>query len=135
MAKRMRWMILGGVLTLVSVAGGAFGAMQLKGGKPLGDVFFGPNLARAEVVLVQKGQVQDYRIDRGRVKSIRGSNLELRELDGTVQVVPVAVTAQITVQGLASPFASIERGMLVTTVRLGSSPAQQVLAQFGRSGR
>jgi hypothetical protein len=133
MAKRLRWMVLGGALTLVITAGGAVGAMQLTRAKSLGDFFFGPHLARAEVVLVQKGQVHDYRIDRGRVKSLRGGVLELRELDGTVQAVPVAPTAQVTVNGQASSFASLTRGMIVTTIRDGSGPAQQVLAQLART--
>jgi hypothetical protein len=132
MVKRLRWMVAGGMLTLALVAGGAFGAMQFTRAKSLGDFFFGPRLARAEVVLVQNQQVHDYRIDRGRVKSIRGGSLELRELDGAVQVVPVAAGAQVTVNGRSAPFSAIARGMVVTTVRVGSAPAQQVLAQGTR---
>lgn len=135
MAKRLRWMVLGGVLTLVVVAGGAFGAMQLGSARPLGDFFFGPHLARAEIVLVQKGVVHDYRVDRGKVKSIRGGNLELRELDGTVQVVPVAGSAQITVNGQIASLSFITRGMTVTTIRNGEAPAQQVQASSPRTGR
>lgn len=134
MAKRIRWMVLGGVLTLGVVAGGAFGAMQLGYARPLGDFFFGPHLARAEIVLVQKGVVHDYRIDRGKVKSIRGGNLELRELDGTVQVVPVAGTAQVTLNGQVAPLSLITRGMVVTTIRDGEAPAQQVQASSPRTG-
>lgn len=132
MAKRLRWMVLGGVLTLAVVSGGAFGAMQLGRAKSLGDFFFGPRLARAEVVLVQNQQVHDYRIDRGRVKSMRGGAVELRELDGTVLVVPVAPSAQVTLNGQPATLSSITRGMTVTTVRDGSSPAKQVLAQGAR---
>lgn len=134
MAMRLRWMVLGGVLTLVVAAGGAFGAMQLGYARPLGDFFFGPHLARAEIVLVQKGVVHDYRIDRGKVKSIRGGNLELRELDGTVQVVAVSATAQVTINGQAAPLSLITRGMTVTTIRDGEAPAQQVQAQSARTG-
>jgi hypothetical protein len=135
MAKRLRWMVLGGALTLVILAGGAFGAMRLTTGKSLGDFFFGPKMARAEVVIVQSGgEVHDYRIDRGRVKSIRGGNLELRELDGTVVVVPVSATAQITVNGQPAPLVAVARGMVVTTVRDGTGPALQVLAQGSTRG-
>jgi hypothetical protein len=129
MAQRLRWMALGGVLTLVLVAGSAFGAMHSSRAKSLGDFFFGPRLARAEVVLVQNQQVLDYRIDRGRLKSIKGANLELRELDGAVQVVPVASAARITLNGHSAPLSALQRGMLVTTVRVGTAPAQQVVAQ------
>jgi hypothetical protein len=85
-------------------------------------------------VLVQKGEVHDYRIDRGKVKSIRGGNIELRELDGTVQVVPIAATAQVTVNGQIAPLSLVSRGMVVTTIRDGESPAQQVQAQSPRTG-
>ena len=130
MAKRLRWMVLGGVLTLVVAAGGAFGAMRLAGAKSLGDFFFGPHLARAEVVLVLNRQVHDFRVDRGRVRTqpkVPGT-LELHEQDGTVQVIPVSPTAQVTINGQPAPIAAITRGMMVTTVRDGTAPAQQVQA-------
>jgi hypothetical protein len=124
-------MALGGLLTLAVAAGGAVGAMATRG-KPLGEFFFGPNLARAEVVLVQKGVVRDYRVDRGRVRSVRGGNLELRELDGAIQVVPVSPTALVTINGQPTVFAVITRGMVVTTVREGSNPAHQVHVTIGK---
>ena len=129
MAQRMRWMALGSLLTLAILASGALAAMRMGPGKPLGDFFFGPRLARAEIVLVQNKQVRDYRVDRGRVKSFpRGFNLELRELDGSVQLVPVSPSALVTINGQPSPFSVITRGMMVTTVREGTAPANQVIA-------
>lgn len=131
MAKRVRWMALGGMLVLALVAGGAFGAAKLGRAKSLGEFFFGPRFARAEIVLVQNKQVHDYRVDRGRVKSIRGAMFELRELDGTVQTVQVGSSAQVTVNGQPASLASVTRGMVVTTVRDGGAAAHQVIAQTG----
>lgn len=134
MAKRLRWMALGGMLTLALVAGGAFGAAKIARAKSLGDFFFGPRFARGEIVLVQDRQVHDYRVDRGHVKSIRSGVMELRELDGTVQAIQVSGSAQVTVNGQPASLSSITRGMVVTTVRDGGAPAQQVIAQVGGAG-
>jgi hypothetical protein len=135
MAQRLRWMAIGGLITLVLAAGAAVGAVTVGAPKQLADLLLGPRLARLEAVVVQGGQVHDYRVDRGRLKSPpHGTSLELRELDGTVQVVPVATYAQITVNGKPAPLTSISVGMTVTTVRDGSNPAQQVIAE-GRGGK
>jgi hypothetical protein len=133
MAQRIRWMALGGALTLALATAGALAATRVGPGKTLGDFFFGPRFARAEIVLVQNKQVHDYRVDRGKLKSTpKGNNLELRELDGTVQVVPVSPNAQVTINGQPAPFSLITRAMWVITVREGENPAQQVIAQTAR---
>ena len=135
MAQRLRWMAIGGLITLVLAAGAAFGAVTAGVPKQLADLLLGPKLARLEAVVVQGTQVHDYRVDRGKLKSPpHGSSLELRELDNTVQVVPVAPYAQITVNGKPALLTSISVGMTVTTVRDGSNPAQQVIAE-GRGGK
>ena len=72
MGKRLRWMALGGLLTLVLVCGGAVAAIAAGGPRQLADYFFGPHLARAEFVLVMNGgQVHDFRIDRTAVSTAR----------------------------------------------------------------
>jgi hypothetical protein len=84
--------------------------------------------------MVDGGQTLDYRIDRGRVsKNPSSGNLELKELDGTVQVVPVSPTAQVLINGKPGTVAQVGRGMLVIAIRQGSGPAQQVIAQGGRT--
>jgi len=57
-----------------------------------------------------------------------GLVMYLHEQDGTVQSIPVSPTAQVTINGQPAPLAAIAKGMMVTTVRDGTAPAQQVLA-------
>ena len=63
--------------------------------RALGELFFSKNMARAEVVMVQRGVVHDYRIDQGKIMSVRQGTIELLERDGTRQLIPVSPTAQI----------------------------------------
>jgi hypothetical protein len=139
MSKRLRWMALGGLLTLVLMAGGAVAAIAAGGPRQLADFFFGPHLARAEVVLVMNGgQVHDFRIDRGRLNRAPArtqGSLELRELDGTVQLIPVAPGAVVTIAGRPASIGQLTRGMMVTAVRDGSAPAQQILVEGPRTAR
>jgi hypothetical protein len=129
---RVRWMALGGLVTLLIVGAGALAAGRIAPGR-LGDFFFGPRLARAEVVLVINGQAHDFRIDRGRLKSApRGGTIELRELDGTVQVVPVAPGAEVSINRQPAPLGALGRGMIVTAIRDGGGAAQQVIAEGPR---
>lgn len=129
MMQRVRWMAVGGLVTLLLVGAGALAAVRIAPGR-LGDFFFGPRLVRAEAVLMIDNQVHDFRIDRGKLKSLpRNGNLELRELDGTIQVVPVSPTAEVTINRRPAVLANLKRGMLVTAIRDGSAPAAQVLAE------
>jgi len=125
MTKRIRW-ALAGLGAILALATGAVAAAPPPG-KPLGEFFLGPKLARAEVVLVVRGQVHDYRIDRGRVKSAARGSLELRELDGTIQVVPVADDATIELNGRLIAFSGIRRGVVAVTIRDGDAPAERVI--------
>jgi hypothetical protein len=125
-------MALGGLLTLLLVGGGALAAGRIAPGR-LGDFFFGPRMVRAEAVLMIDGQIHDFRIDRGKLKSLpRNGNLELRELDGTIQVVPVSPTAEVTINRHPAPLNALRRGMLVTAIRDGSAPASQIVAEGSR---
>ena len=121
-------------MLLVLGAGGATAAVVLPPGADradLGAYFFGPQMARAEVVLVVNGVVHDYRIDQGRVRGVRPGGLELIERDGTVEVVAIAPDARVQVNGLPAPLRAIRRGMLVVVVREGDSPATMIRARIG----
>ena len=61
----------------------------------LEDFLFGPKLVRAEVILQDAGGVYDYRIDRGRIRTVGADSIALLERDGTVVTIPVAPTAEI----------------------------------------
>ena len=132
MLRRMRWVIGIAALAAAFVAGAAAGPQAETTARALGDVFFGPRLARAEVVLVQDGAIQDYRIDRGRVKSVSRAALELRELDGSIHVVPLAPATVVELRGQTVPASAIRRGMTVMTIRLQNQPAQRVVIVGGR---
>jgi hypothetical protein len=126
MVQRIRWMAVGGLVTLLVVGAGAFAAVRVAPGR-LGDFFFGPRMVRSEAVLLIDGQLKDFRIDRGKLKSLpRNGTVELRELDGSTQLVPVSPTAQVTINGRPVLLSALKRGMVVTTIREGSDPATQV---------
>lgn len=101
-------------------------------GRSLGDLFFGKNMARAEVILVLQGVVHDFRIDRGRVQGVVAGQLVLRELDGTVQQVPVAPDARVDIDGQPAPLTALARGLYATAIRDGNAPASIVQASFRR---
>ncbi len=92
----------------------------------LASYFYGPKMVRAEVVVKDSG-IRDYRLDRGKVRS-DGNSLTLVEADNTVVVVPVAPSAQITLNGANVPLSSLRRGHKVLTVRNGETGAQVVRA-------
>ncbi len=90
------------------------------------DDFFGPKLVRAEIVTKERGEIHDYRVDRGRVVRVAPGTVTLAELDGTVAAIPIAPNAIITVKGKLVPLASLRRNMIATTIRDGDGPAQTV---------
>jgi hypothetical protein len=125
---------------LVALAAGASGLAasrgQPKDSRTLGEYFFGPQMARAEVIMVVGGAVRDFRIDQGRVVAVRADGIELVERDGTRLVVPVAPAAQVLVNGRPAALGDLRRGMGVITVRSGDQPAEVVRASGGgRSGK
>lgn len=99
----------------------------------LANHFFGPNMVRAEVILLEGGTVHDYRLDRGVIRQrVPGTGmLTLRENDGQVVTIPVAPNADIQLRGKTIPFQRLRVGMQVLTVREGDQPAT-VLRAFGR---
>ncbi|MFN2467770.1 MAG: hypothetical protein ABR521_06525 [Gaiellaceae bacterium] len=127
-ASNLRWALAGAGLALALAVGAVAVAASPPPGKSLGEYFLGPKLARAEVVLVINGQVHDFRIDRGRIKSFTQAGLELRQLDGTIQLVPVSPDAVIEGPGgrRIGP-AQLRRGLVVVTIRDGDAPAERVV--------
>jgi hypothetical protein len=90
--------------------------------------FLGPSMIRAEVVLKADGEVVSYRLDRGRIRAVRGSSLVLWERDRTVVLVPVAPSAEILLNDQPASVATLRRGMHALTIRRGDEPAQAVYA-------
>jgi hypothetical protein len=97
--------------------------------RSLGNFFFGPKLIRAEVLLKEGNGARLYRIDRGVIRDKPGGGaLTLREGDGTIQTIPVAPTATITVNGRPADLGMLRRGMSATVIWDGTSPAFEVRA-------
>ena len=96
----------------------------------LAQYFFGPKLVRAEVVVRDGGEVRLYRVDRGRIRAVRPAQgmLTVLERDGTLASVPVALDADISLNGRTVLLRALRRNMVVTTVRLGDQPAETVVA-------
>ena len=83
-------------------------------------------MARAEVVMVNRGTVHDYRIDQGKLLSIRQGTIELLQRDGTHQLIPVAPAAQVLFNGKLTALVSLPLRTNVITIRDGGQPAQSV---------
>ena len=128
---RRRW-VIAAVVALALVAGATGLAASSKEGpgdaRSLSEYFFGPRMARAEVVMVIGRTVRDFRIDQGRVTLVSGTTLELLEVDGSRQQVPVAPDARVLVNGKRATLTAILPGMLVLTVRDADGPAEVVKA-------
>jgi hypothetical protein len=92
----------------------------------LGELFFGKNMARAEVVMITRGVVHDYRIDQGKVMAVRPGTIDLLERDGTRQLVPLAADVQVWINGRVSALAAIPPRGNAITIRDGDQPAEVV---------
>jgi hypothetical protein len=78
------------------------------------------------VVTVNRGAIHDFRIDQGKLLSVRQGTVELLERDGTHQLIPVAATAQVLLNGRLTTLVSVPLRMNVITIRDGDQPAQTV---------
>ncbi len=126
---RRRWFLAAVPLAVlaVGVSTGVGGASRV-GDNGLQQLF-GPQMARAEVIVVQNGQTLDYRIDQGKIVAARNGQLVLRERDGTFQTVTVAPTATIQVNGSPGAFAQLRPRMDALAMRIGDAPATVIRAR------
>jgi hypothetical protein len=131
---RRRWLIaLGGVAALLAV-----NAVLLLAGSglalpsSLANYLLGPKMVRAEVVLIEGGALHDYRLDQGRVRGVGPSSISLHERDGTNVNIPVALAAQVRINGKPATLAAVKRGMFAVTMRNGSAPADRVIVTVRR---
>jgi hypothetical protein len=94
----------------------------------LGRALFGPALVRAEVLVYQAKTPHDYRIDQGRVVSVKpNSSITLFERDGTRQTISTDPTTIVTEGGQVVDQTAIAKGMTAITIREGDGPAEQIL--------
>jgi hypothetical protein len=88
--------------------------------------FFGGNLIRAEVLVASPGGTQDWRIDRGVITAIAGTNFTLREKDGTSVTLPVDPNARVQGPARFSNVALLRRRLRVVLYHQANQPASLV---------
>jgi hypothetical protein len=88
-----RFVLLAGVLVTLNVAL-FFAAPGLALRKAIVNQLFGPSMIRAEVI---KKDGSDWRLDRGVITSVDGTQVTLREFDGKVQQIPLS-TATVVIR-------------------------------------
>jgi hypothetical protein len=95
--------------------------------KALGKFFFGASLVRAEILTCSaKTTLHDYRIDEGRIVSVRPTSIVLLERDGTRQTIAVGSSTLVTLAGQPSDLSVVTKGLAAVTIRQGDGPAQEL---------
>ena len=95
-------------------------------GESIAQSLMGRGLVRAEIVVKRDSAVLVYRVDRGRVRAFNRSSLTLRELDGTIVVVPISPATRFELGTRVVGWNAVRRGMNATTTRVGDAPAERV---------
>jgi hypothetical protein len=88
--------------------------------------FFGGNMVRAEVIVASGGGVQDWRIDRGVITAISGSNFTLREKDGTIVTLPIDPTARVQGPARFASVGQLRKRLRIVVYRQADQPATTV---------
>jgi hypothetical protein len=94
---------------------------------------FGGNMIRAEVVVAATIGTQDWRIDRGVITAISGTDVTLRERDSTVVSLQLDPNARIQGPPRVSTVAQLRRRMRVVLYRQADQPVSLVQVE-GLSG-
>jgi hypothetical protein len=94
----------------------------------LAGYLYGARMIRAESIVHENGVVRLLRVDQGRITAARDGLLRIRERDGTVVMLPVSPSAEITLNGRPARFAELQRGMHAAAVREGDAAAHVVVA-------
>jgi hypothetical protein len=94
---------------------------------------FGGNMIRAEVVVAAPIGTQDWRIDRGVITAISGTDVTLRERDSTVVSLQLDPNARIQGPPRVSTVAQLRRRMRVVLYRQADQPVSLVQVE-GLSG-
>jgi hypothetical protein len=68
--------------------------------------------------------------DRGRVIAVTASSLTLRESDGSVWVINVSPTAELTIDGEPAALAQVRRLETATTLSIDGGPATKVTVRI-----
>jgi hypothetical protein len=130
-----RFVLVVGILVALNVSLW-FAAPGLALRKALVNQLFGPKMIRAEVVT--KTPVcgsTDCRIDRGVITQVSSTQLTLREADGRVQPIPLAVTTKVIRLGRQLPVTVLARRWHVVVTWPATGAAESVDVERVPRGR
>jgi hypothetical protein len=110
-----------------------------QGGFALSQAFindlFGPRLIRAEVLVQTPTGPADYRIDRGVITATSPGSITLRELNGELVTIEVAVDARVQ-GGRIFTVSQLRKRMRVTVLRDANGPVSLIQVEgLGGGGR
>jgi hypothetical protein len=88
--------------------------------------FFGGNMIRAEAVVATPGGTQDWRIDRGVITAISGTDVTLRERDATVVSLQLDPNARVQGPARFASVAQLRRRLRVVLYRQADQPVTLV---------
>ncbi len=121
-----RFVLLAGVLVALNVALW-FAAPGLALRKAVIQELFGPKLIRAEAIdSCGRGCTTDWRVDRGVITSVNSTQVTLREADGRVQQIPLAVTSKVIRSGHRLPLSALASRWHVVVTWPANGSAQSV---------
>jgi hypothetical protein len=95
--------------------------------------FFGGNMIRAEAVVATAGGTQDWRIDRGVITALSGTDVTLRERDATVVSLQLDPNARVQGPARFSSVPQLRRRLRVVLYRQADQPVSLVQVE-GVSG-
>jgi hypothetical protein len=97
----------------------------------------GPQLpagwSHAEVNVLVKGRPHTLIYDRGKVQSVTGAALTLRERDGILVTIPVASNATVTINGKRAVLSDVHAGATAQTKRIDGGPALLVQVEQSKA--
>jgi hypothetical protein len=117
-----RFVLLAGVLVALNVALW-LAAPGLALRKAIVNQLFGPQMVRAQVHL-KNGQ--DWNLDRGVITQVNSAQLTLREADGRIAQIPLAVTTKVIHLGRRLPLTALGLRWHVVVLWPPIGPAQSV---------
>ena len=119
----MRWLAVTLAALSLSALAGAAGAAPVPPFPHLPGTW-----SHAEINVTLQKKPHTLTLDRGKVTKVTGTQLTLRERDGSIVVVPISASAIVTVNGVQSTIYSLRRKMNAQTMQIDGGPAVRVRA-------
>jgi len=94
---------------------------------------FGSQLIRAEVLVQTPTGAQDFRVDRGVIRTVAPGSLVIREKNGDMVTIQLSASASVTGPGgRVFSTALLRRGMRVIAIAPANAPAESIQVEgFG----